>query len=62
MRKKIRSRFALGLLGLALVAVAGLVAAGVSSSGASSNKAGVGLVAKGGDPDASIEELGGNRQ
>ena len=54
MRKRIRSRFALGLLGLALVVVAGLVAAGVSSSGASSIKAGVGLVAKSGDPDANV--------
>jgi hypothetical protein len=59
MRKSIRSRFALGLFGLALVAVAGLVAAGVSSSGASSNKAGVGLVAKGGDPDANRKSLAG---
>jgi hypothetical protein len=59
MKKRIRSRFALGLFGLALVAVAGLVAAGVSSSGASSIKAGVGQVAKGGDPDANVKNQAG---
>jgi hypothetical protein len=39
MRKGIRSRFALGLLGFALVVAAGLVAAAVSSSGSSGSSA-----------------------
>ena len=59
MRKSIRSRFALGLLGLALVVAAGFVAAAVSSSGSVSGKGGIGLAAKSGDPDGNSKNLAG---
>jgi hypothetical protein len=58
MTKTMRSRLALGLVGLALVVAAGLVAAAVSSSGASSFK-GAGLLAKTGDPDAHRQNKAG---
>jgi hypothetical protein len=59
MTKTMRSRLALGLVGLALVVAAGMVAAAVSSSGASSFK-GAGLLAKSsGDPDAHRQNKAG---
>ena len=53
-----RSRLALGLLGLALVVAAGVVAAAVSSSGSATGKGGFALAAKSGDRDAASSAKG----